>query len=369
MVGKFGRTLAGLVVAAMVSHNGSMAAWAQAPTGTTPAGEEVSIKRETLHVSEPAKYKVHLALAPIRSVTLIAPADAVVGTVTLKLGEVCKKEGEAFRLQNTRVGLELKRAAALLTAAKAEKKIASSKNDADLTALADAKVEAAQADKDIAQAVADQLVLRNPLAGEVLRVHVSEGQLVRAGDPLAVIGDVSKLVLEVPVDRSEVKQGGKLSLKAGDTVLTGQVQAVTPCLPRFEVLRDLSDHVGTALVQIDNPDGKLLVGQSVYCDLIPVLPVAPVPVATVINNPDGARRVQVIRNQVVRTVSVKVLGKIGFEQVYVSGPFVSGDEVIISKSKDLADGTSLRPVVAGAAASPATPAGSQPAATKPASGF
>jgi hypothetical protein len=99
-------------------------------------------------------------------------------------------------------------------------------------------------------------------------------------------------------------------------------------------------------VSVDNSAGKLHAGQTVYSDLIPLTPVALVPAACVSNVPDGNRKVKVLRDNVIRDVIVRILAKVGTESVFVSARFNEGDEVILSSSRELADGTPLRALAA-----------------------
>jgi hypothetical protein len=66
---------------------------------------------------------------------------------------------------------------------------------------------------------------------------------------------------------------------------------------------------------------------------------------SVSNQADGNRRVQVLRDHIVRNLPVSILGKVGTERVFVAGRFREGDEVIVAASRELADGTPVRPLV------------------------
>src|SRR4029077_21168662 len=146
------------------------------------AEQEVVIKREVLKLTDPRTYRVSMHLEAVRSLDLTAPVDGFVRTVTAKPGQKLKTQGEAVRLADARAVLVVKRARANLQAAQVEKKLAQAKNDADLAALAEARLEAAQADLDLAQFEAEQLVVRGPFNGEIQRVYVVEGQFIKAGE-------------------------------------------------------------------------------------------------------------------------------------------------------------------------------------------
>ena len=63
----------------------------------------------------------------------------------------------------------------------------------------------------------------------------------------------------------------------------------------------------------------------------------------------GGRKVQVIRQGVVRDVKVEPLSQQGTERIFVAGTFTQGDEIILSKSQPLKDGdqVSILPALAG----------------------
>jgi len=331
------------------------------------AGEqEVVIKREALKLTDPRSYRVSMHLDAQKTVELIAPVDAYVRAVAAKPGQKLKVQGEVVRLDDTRAALVLKRAKANLAAAQIEKKLAQAKNDTDLTALADARLEAAQADLDLAQFESERMVIRGPFNGEIQRVDVVEGQFVRAGEKLATLIDPSRLVVEVPVERGAAAVGSSVDIKVEETPVKARVESVTALADRFDPLRELTVSPASALVSVENTQGKLFAGQTVYSDLIPLAPVALVPSSSISNAEEGNRKVQVLRENVIRNLRVKILAKVGNDSVFVSGRFNDGDEVIVSTTRELADGTPLRALAAGASSGAA--GASSRTATRPAAG-
>jgi RND family efflux transporter MFP subunit len=307
-----------------------------------PADQEVVIKREVLRLTDPKVYRVSMHLQPARSLILTAPIDGYVRGVSAKPQQKLNQQAEAVRLDDRRSELVLKRAKAGLLAAQLEKKIAQGKGDADQVALAEARIEAAQADVELAQLDVDRLVIRAPFNGEVERVLVTEGQFVRAGDGLATLVDNSRLTVEVPVDRNAATVGGNLEIKVEDSAVQAQVEAVMPLSPQFEALRELTTSPASAIVSVSAGAGKFLSGQTVYSEMIPLTAVTVVPTLAVLNSPDGNRKVQVLRENVVRELAVRILGKVGTDSVFVSGRFHDGDELIVSSTRTLEDGTPLR---------------------------
>ena len=301
-------------------------------------------------------------LDAVRTVELTAPVDGYVRAVTAKPGQKLKAQGEALRLDDTRAALLLKRSKANLLAFQIEKKLAQAKNNADLVSLAEARLEAAQADLDLAQFESEQLVIRGPFNGEIQRMGVVEGQFVRAGEKLATLIDSSRLVVEVPVERAGATPGSIMDIKVEETPVKARVESVMALAEKFDPLRELTVSPASALVSVDNTQGKLFAGQTVYCDLIPLAPVALVAAASISNAAEGNRKVQVLRENVIRNLPVKILAKVGNDSVFVSGRFNEGDEVIVSTTRELADGTPLRALAAGVGANSGAGANNRTAA-------
>lgn len=330
-----------------------------APAGTTqtePASRDrVIIDRQALKLIDPKTYQVPLQLSPIRSVELSSAVAGVVRTVHLKSGDKVNAQTEAVRLDSTEQQLLLEQAKADYDAVQVEQRRAQKQNDADLIELTEAKLHAAKAGLDLATYRLDQTRIRAPFGGEVFRVHVTEGQYVRAGEPLMQIGDTSRLQVEIPVDRKDVSAGKTLSLRVEETPVEGKVAHVLPLSEVFEPLRNVLPSAASAVVVLDNPQGQFHVGQTVYAPLIPRQPIAEVPISSIANGPEGSRKVQVVREHIVRDIRVDLLGQIGNDRIYVSGPFAAADEVVVRASRELPDGTQIRPVSTASAQGAASP--------------
>ena len=207
-------------------------------------------------------------------------------------------------------------------------------------------------------------MIRGPFNGEIQRVDVVEGQFVRAGEKLATLIDPSRLVVEVPVERANATPGSNVDIKVEETPVKARVETVMALADKFDPLRELTVSPASAIVSVENTQGKLFAGQTVYSDLIPLAPVALVPSGSISNAEEGNRKVQVLRENVIRNLPVKILAKVGNDSVFVSGRFNEGDEVIVSTTRELADGTPLRALAAGAAASSGA-GGNNRTATRP----
>lgn len=336
------------------------------PLPTAAPGDQVVIKRDPVVRIDPQKYRASLSLAAKRTVALVAPFDGVVRSVTAKIGQKVQEKADVVRLDNAVQKLQLQRAQSLLKVATLEQKLAGEKTFGDQRELLQAKVDAAKADVDLAQLQMDLTTVRAPFAGEVLRVLVSENQFVKAGEAVAMIGDTAQMQVEIPADRTGLQAGQSFPLKVDAIEVQGKVESLLPLNPRFDALRELFDSVTSALVVIDNPSDSLRPGQTVYVPLIPRQPVAEIPAAAVGNLPSGQRKVQVLREMIVRDVPVTVMGSVGVDRVFVNGPFADGDEVIYESSHQLADGFPLKPGTGGKSGDGKKP-GNKP--TQPAPNF
>lgn len=331
-----------------------------AQPGTNPVdNSKVIIQRERLNLIDPKQYQVTISLQAGKYAELAAPADGTVQIITIKSGDKLRSQAEVLRLDSTRQTFMLNRAKAMNKAAQLKKAIASSSGDKNQIDLAEAEFEVAQAELKIAQFDVDKTILRAPFDGEIFRVHCVQGQFVKAGEILATFGDSSQLTVEIPVDRNSTKAGDKIDLRIESTTAIGTIRNVLPLSKKFEPLRELVDSAATAIVIIDNSAGDLAAGQTVYPPIIPRYPIVEVPNTTVANlkenTPEGERKVQVIRLDVVRDVPVKILGGVGAERSYISGAFVEGDEIITQSSTVLPAGSVVRPTVGTARSKDNTP--------------
>lgn len=315
------------------------------PLPSANAGDQVLVKREAARLTNPDKYRAHLYLEPVLSVTLAAPFDGFIRQVVVKANAQIKSQQEIVRLDNTVQKFQLVRAQAAFKAATIEMKLAD-KKDENQAALAQAKLDVAKAELDLAQHNVDQATIRSPIIGDVMRVIVAEGQFVRAGDPIAVVGDFTKLKVEIPAERSQLEKDKPFTLKVEQADVEGKVDAVLPLSDKFDPLRDLFESIASGLVIVDNSSNRWKPGQTVYVPLIPRHPVMEVPSSSVANLPDGSRRVQILRQWVVRDIPVALMGPVGSNRLFVSGAFAEGDEVIYETSHTLPDGFVLRSAAA-----------------------
>jgi len=316
-----------------------------------PAAGQIVIRRQPLHLRAPEKYQISMHLEPKQMVRVASPFDGTVKALLRKPGQKIESATEIVRMDLTAKQLVLDRAKALYRAAQLEAEQIAAKGGGDAAGaaeppisrqLADARVQAAKADLDLAAYWLEQGTLRAPFAGEVLGVSVSEGQVVRMGEPLLVLGDTSALTVSIPVDRAATQVGQNLSIKVEDQTASAKVDALLPLSARFEPLRDLLPSAALASVTLKNTEGTFKAGQTVYSPLVPREPIADVPNGCIGNVGDGSHKIQILRDNTVRDVAIASLAPVGVDRTFVSGTFREGDEVIESASQELADGTVVK---------------------------
>jgi multidrug efflux pump subunit AcrA (membrane-fusion protein) len=294
---------------------------------------QVTIERTPFTVRPATSYDIPLRLQATKEVQLVALVDGVVLAYRVKPGEKAAAQTELMRLDGRAMQLEVDRAAAALEAAKQDREKGG----------APARVDVAQKELEIVQLRLEQSVTRMPWDGVIYRIHVVEGQFVRAGDPLVTVADPARLFVEAPVDRTTAQPGQGVDLKVEEVTVQGELTAVMPLSDRLDPLRGLFESVASGRVELDNTGGRFLPGQTVYSPMIPRQPVGEAPTAAISNTEEGGRKVQVIRDGMIRDVAVELLGQVGENHVWVSGRFGTHDELVLRTSEPLVDGTLVTP--------------------------
>jgi len=358
-----------------------------------------TIDAEPMNLTMPEHFQVVSTLEPIRRVSIIAPVDGLIRSIDAGIGTAVREGAQVAELDRGEADARLKIAEAELMEANAretaesalgvarqqaaETQLMEARARADAggelgegakaqivtangrlieatharnaaTETAKARVVAAQARLALAQLELDRRTLRAPFAGTIIDLPVASGQFVLKGTVVAELADLSTLRALVPVDRREATAGGELKVWVEDQEQTAKVKAIVP-LPatdEYRPLRELASPLAAAWVQLPNPKGELEPGLRVRGPSLPVEAVATVPkrsVQSVASRP-GDARVQVIRNEYVVNVRVKVLGAVGPERVQITGALRPSDALITSTSAPLLAGTLVRFGGGGAAA-------------------
>jgi len=313
----------------------------EAATAEESAAEQVVIHREPLQIVDSQRFRVVLKLEPIRVAKVSAAVAGTVAAVLVKPGEKAGAQAEALRLDDAEQQLLLNRATNQQRVAQLELDHAR-KQDAALVEIAEARLQVATADLELAKLALEKLRVRVPFASEVMHIHVAPGQYVNAGDPLVTVADMTQLKVELPVDRTGISVGQSLPLIVSDKKTTASVNQLLPLPTKLDPLRELVNTVASAVAVIENSKQEFFAGETVHSPLVPYNPLVEISTAAVSNVAGGDRKVQVVRDSVVRDVIIQPLGQAAENRVLVSGEFTIGDELIVSSSAELPDGTQIR---------------------------
>ena len=298
------------------------------------------IESVPLELTMPERYQVAEILEPIRRVTLIAPADGFIRSMESRLGAQVRESQEVAQLDRNEAAARLKMAAAEVTEKEAELKANTSAPH-----VKKAQLEAAQARAELAQLALDRCTLRAPFAGRLVAAPVCAGQYVVKGTIIAELADVTALKTLVPVDRRGVSSGAALTVQVEGQDVAGKVLAIMPLPEQFVALRELATPFAAAWVIVPNSRGELEPGLRVRTATIPTMPIATVPRRAVKRESASgadAGMVQVIRNEYVTNVPVRILGDTGPERTQITGLFRHADALIVSSSVPLLAGTLVR---------------------------
>ena len=282
-------------------------------------------------------------LEPIRRVTLIAPTDGFVRRIEFRLGAAVREAQEIAQLDRNEASARVKVASAELKEKEAQLKAsgATSPN----TEIFRSQLDAARARVELAEIALDRCTLRAPFAGQIVALPVCAGQYVTKGTTIAELADISALKTLLPVDRRGASSGAAVTVQVEGQDVAGKVHAILPLPPTFAALRELATPFAAAWVVVPNSKGELEPGLRVSTTTVPVNPIATVTKRAI--KPGSSRdsdgtMVQVIRNEYVTNIPVRVLGDTGPDRTQISGLFRRTDALIVSSSVSLLPGTLIR---------------------------
>jgi multidrug efflux pump subunit AcrA (membrane-fusion protein) len=315
-----------------------LAVWA-AGDARGQAPSSAKIESIPLELTAPDRYQIYSILEPIRHISVTAPVDGILRSLEFPVGSTVRERQEIGQFDRAEAAARLKIAQANVKEAKA------ALSNATNAAVAQAQLEAAQARVELAELEVDRCTLRAPFAGRLLDLPVHPGQYLAKGAKIAELADVSSLRVLVPFARSSVSVGGTITVSVEGQPVSGKIQATLPLPESLATLHELSTAFTAAWVILPNPKGDLEPGQRVLGPSLPTAPLATIP-SRAIREPEkgepGGPRIQLIRNEYVTNLPVRILGRPGPERVQISGLLRPNDALIVSSSVPLAPGTLIR---------------------------
>lgn len=305
--------------------------------------DSAKVESIPLELKSPDRYQIPTVLEPIRRVTITAPTDAVIRSLDLPVGSSVRERQEIAQLDRAEASARVRIAEAQVKETKAQLKGAANKE------VVEAQLDAAQARAELAALELERCTLRAPFAGRLLDVAVSPGQFLPKGAKIAELADDSSLRVLVPLERSAATAGSAVKISVEGQVVEGKVQSTLPLPETLAPLRELATAFTAAWVVVPNPKGQLEPGQRALSPALPTSNLANIPARAVqlpggkeATSGGGGASVQVIRNEYVVNVPVRVLGAPGPERVQVTGLFRPNDALIVSSSVPLLAGTLIR---------------------------
>ncbi len=215
-------------------------------------------------------------------------------------------------------------------------------SDAGLQVL-EAQLAQARASYDMALKQYKECWVASPIDGTVAYINVGVGETVSPGVPVAMVVDMSAVVLKGSIGESlinQVEKQGSIDVRipsAGDTPFTGTITEISPAA-------DLRTGLFGLKVLIQNPDGVIKPGMFAEADLVKdsKKDTLFIPSAAVLSK-NGERYVYVAVDgkAVYREVATGITGD-GIVEI-LSG-VNEGEEVIVRGQHYLSDGETVRVV-------------------------
>jgi HlyD family secretion protein len=203
---------------------------------------------------------------------------------------------------------------------------------------------------DPSRAPGDEIEIRSPTRGRVLRLLREDGGVVNAGTALVEIGDTAALEVVVDVlttDAVQVRSGAHVTLErwGGEQPLTGHVRLVEPsAFTRVSALGVEEQRVNTLIDIHESPDVWRSLGDGYRVEARIVVwegeSVTRVPLGALFRD-NGAWAVYVIEGAVARKRAVEVGHRGGTDMQVVRG-LRAGERVIVHPSDKLVDGAAVR---------------------------
>lgn len=227
----------------------------------------VPFSRETI--------SVETVLEPGSVARLEAPEQARIARVLIREGDDVAAGQAVAQLTSEALLTEEKRLTGEMERLMKDEDDARARGDMVRAYTAEQKLEAAREALAGTRARASRMELRSPVKGRVLSSHIEEmeGNFVRAGTPIAVVGDTTSLLARLPVPErllSHVAPGQRalIQLVARPLQLaSATIRSISPA-GTSEQARTAEDLAGPAerperfiaLAVVDNRDGSLLPG-------------------------------------------------------------------------------------------------------------
>ncbi len=367
-------TIAVLVVAAVVvlsfiNRQNVSEIGAMEDTSGTPVETVTAVKDDIASVAV-----ISGKLEALYEVNVVAKVTGKVKEITSKVGQRISKGETIFVIDDSDIKDQLEQAQAGLLMAEANyrqnkekyenarkdlerseqlykegaiseqalEQIRANSSDAGLAVL-EAQMNQAKASYDMVSRQYDECRVKSPIDGVVAYINVGIGETVTPGVPVAVVVDMSGIILEGSIGESlinHVERQGSIDIRipsAGGQPFTGTIKEVSPAADQRTGLFGLK-------VEIDNPDGVIKPGMFAEAGLIKDAreDAVCIPSAAVLAK-NGDRYIYIVEDG--KAVYRKVVTGIGGDgTVEIISGVKEGEEVIVRGQNYLDDGEAVRVV-------------------------
>lgn len=191
--------------------------------------------------------------------------------------------------------------------------------------------------------------VKSPIAGTVTRVNVTVGRYARDNmnnEPMFVIEDLDNLKMDVRIseyDISKIKTGQNVTITA-DVIGKNSVEGVVSRISPTGEVKDQMSKEMVIPVQIDvlKGDTNLIAGVTARAKILidKRENVLAVPIESVLEDPDtGEHYLFILQDGVLKKVSVTLGLEGDFHIEILSGDLSEKDQVVLSPTFDMSDGT------------------------------
>lgn len=190
----------------------------------------------------------------------------------------------------------------------------------------------------------------SPIHGIVTKVGIEEGMSVSPSTPSFIVSDLSELKIEINVseyDIAKIKIGQRVEINSdaiGDETLYGEVEKIAPVASRLSS-GQVTETVIPVTIKVKGTHEGIRPGFSVRTRIICEQKenIIVVPFDTVSTEPNGAKVIYIVENDLLKKVEIQTGIESDFEIEIVRGISL-GDKVVLNPTSALKDGMKVNVV-------------------------
>jgi len=264
-------------------------------------------------------------LAPTRKVTVTAPTNGTVGRFRWRLGDHIEAGEAIVVLQSDRLRLELERGLGNFHRAYLSQQMAGEQSEAEQEINSLAARAAVSELREVFHKIR-RLTVTAPFSGRIEQVHIADGELLRAGQPVLRLVETDYVQLRLPVDTRQVLVGQELCVLFAKGRVSGTVLDVLPSSQETAPYTELVNRLGVAVLLLPNSTGALDIGS---LGVVPAHPFALLPSKYAATLKSSSPLVTVQKEaEPVTDLPIELIGPFGPEYSLAIGPFQDGEVLV-----------------------------------------